>query len=178
VGLQALRTPPAKGWGARVYLATGGKRVVGTGLALDFARYDAVSGPPAVALHLGSQVVYPIYATEIRVDAPEKPLALIARSTASAEALRDQGAAILAELRRDSLAALTGNRVRACDRGPYRGDGVEPECTLRPLTPDERRDAQQKLQRYFTATEQLLARAHGAMYEALVAALPAGCAWP
>lgn len=178
LGLEALVTPPGPGWGARLHLAVEGKRVVGDSLALDFSRYEAESGPPAVTLHLGTSLVYRIHSAELRVDTGASPVVLLGRYTDSATALRDAGLDAYSELGRRTLAALDAGAVRACDYGPYKGDGVAPECRERPLTAAESEAAAVEAGQYFAGVARLLGAEYRAMHDALAVALPATCVWP
>ena len=111
------------------------------------------------------------------------PVALSAREKlalylVSPEALRDAGQAQIQALAARVDEALRTHQVTACDRGPYEGNGIEPPCTPRPLTPEEEAAELARAAAYFDEQQRLLRENYREMYAVLMQAFPLDRCWP
>jgi hypothetical protein len=172
LGLLAARVPATTGWGAQLTFVEGGRTIEGESLHLDFSRYDAPAGAPALAVHLGSSLAYKVHETEIQAASGAAPREDLERLTGSPEALRDRGLAHLDQLAASVEAAIQGGTPRICQPGPYKGGGVPPECNPRPLTADEGKAALAAARAHIRDQKAALTASYREMYAALLAAFP------
>lgn len=131
--------PADAGWGVQTSLSLDGRTIAGTTFEATFLHVEggAVTGRLPVGVW-----AYTLGETTVRVPPAEGPadaalLAELHALRASPESLRTHVLDRLLELETIARATLAEHAVTRCERGPYRGDGIPPECTLVPLTPQE-----------------------------------------
>lgn len=170
--------PPATGWGASFYFSEGGKDIVAENFELRFERFTAEKGPPADTLTLGDGYRYEILTEEPALAVPTLPLrADLARYVASADALREAGAALLAKARADVVELLSGQKLKVRVHASYAEDGAPPMYTLRDPTPAEAALELAKAKSHFDAEDALLSAYYREMYAALLQAFPMDRCW-
>lgn len=177
----SLRVPESTGWGVSYHFAESGERVLGEGWGVKFSKYVTPTGPPEATVDLGSNYAYTIYGPnrttfETLSDLPlREDLALY---LSSPEAMRDRGLAQNQALAEKVITAIHAHQVITCDRGPYLGNGIEPACTPRPLTPAEEAEELARAEAHFAAQEQLLRADYQEMYAAWMESFPFDRCWP
>jgi len=92
--------------------------------------------------------------------------------------MRDRGLAQNQALEQKVITAIPSNQITTCDHGPYQGDGIPPQCTPRPLTPEEEEEELELAEVYFAEQDQLLRNHHREMYEAWMMTFPFNECWP
>ncbi len=130
---------------ARLSLTVGGASLQADGVSV------TLRGPEDLALGLGDALAVTVGEDLVRPDGVDG-VATLAALLASPDQLRVEAERQVDLLAAAVDAALDAGTVQGCVYGPYLGGGVPPECTRRPLTPDEvsrerlsaraRRDAQ------------------------------------
>jgi hypothetical protein len=179
LNLAALWVPERDGWGASFYFSEGGGSFHGEGVGINFSLYETGHHEPSARVSVIGRLTYGPLETGIRL--PPKGLSAreeLALYLASPEALRDEGLAQIQALAARVDEALRTHQVTACDRGPYQGDGIEPPCTPRPLTPDEEATELARAEAYFDEQQRLLRENYREMYAALMRAFPLDQCWP
>jgi hypothetical protein len=178
LGMSALWNPPGAGWGAHFSYSEGGRSVVGEGFQLSFFGYGSDEGEPDTTVVLGSQIGYPLGQGDRTLAASgQSPAEDLRRYMASPEALRDEGLAQLGQAQQELEDLLRSGEAIACDYGPYLGKGIPPQCTPRPLTPDEQALELEKARTHFKTQETMLREHYDEMYAAWMKALPLDWCW-
>jgi hypothetical protein len=162
--------PKDRPWGLAFSLAVDGRTVVGEHLGALFLRFDGERVADRVPL--GDGYAYRVEETTFRVRG-EAPLAELARLRASPSALQARATerldALLAEVRR----GLAAHEATKCVYGPYRNDGIPPECTPTPLTAEEEAAWAERAAREIGRQRALVAENAAEMHALLTALVPA-----
>lgn len=169
--------PPAEGWGLSVFFSEGGRTIIGEGAHLNFYQYTTPTGDPTTRLFLGDFFSYTIHETTIRHTPGVSPRDAFTQYLASPENLRDYGLTALTALSEKVYAALNGHTVQICEYGEYEGDGIPPECMLRPLTPREESQALSDAQAHFADQTRILSDDYQELYAALAKTFPFTSCW-
>jgi hypothetical protein len=177
--LAALWVPEQDGWGAHFHFSEGGRNFYGEGVGISFSQYEAGSREPVATVSVIGPLTYGLFETGVTLP----PEALSAREElalylVSPEALRDEGLAQIQALAARVDETIRTHQVTACDRGPYEGNGIQPPCTPRPLTPEEESAELARATAYFDEQQRLLRENYREMYAALMQAFPLDRCWP
>jgi hypothetical protein len=182
LGFYLRWVPESTGWGVSFGFDENGGSVVGEGWGVIFNEYVNPTGPPEATVYLNSTYSYTIYGPENGThfrqfsDLPLREDLAIYLS--GSEAMRDRGLAQNQALAQKVFTAINAHQVNTCDRGPYLGGGIPPQCTPRPLSPEEETEELARAEAYFTEQEQLLRNHHREMYNAWVTTFPFDECWP
>ncbi|MEW6265612.1 MAG: hypothetical protein AB1641_21270 [Thermodesulfobacteriota bacterium] len=171
LGLNVLYTPPGRGIGCRIYFAEGGRTIVGEGLSLGFFFYDE-PGKPTSELELRASPQYKVHETGVGALSELTLRQDLARFVESPASLRDHGLKKLEALLAKVKETIRSHKVMTCEFGPYKGDGVPPECRPRPLTPDEERQALARAEKDFADQMRLIKERYQELHQALLKAFP------
>ena len=169
--------PPAEGWGINLFFSEEGKSIIGEGAHLNFYQYTTPTGDPTNHLFLGDTFSYTIYETTIRQDTGLTPRDAFSQYLTSPESLRDMGLTHLNALAEKVDAALNDHTIQTCEYGEYDGDGIPPECMLRPLTTAEETQARNDAQAHFNQQTQLLTDQYQQLYTTLLQTFPFPSCW-
>jgi hypothetical protein len=175
--LNARWVPPAAGWGSTFWYASGGKSILGEGFGISFHRFDEPGGEPHLQLDLGDTVAYQVQQTTVRLRSTASLEADLASYLEGPEALRDRGLERSAALAAEVEATIAEHGAETCDYGPYRGDGIPPECLRRPLTAAEEALAAAAAREHFAAQQTALRDHHRELWAALLQAFPLDRCW-
>jgi hypothetical protein len=178
LGLETLWVPPATGWGANFYFSEGGQTTVGEGWGVNFNRYDAAEGNPNEVVSLGDGYRYDVLKTTVDQHSESTLRDDLASYLAGPEAMRDRGLAQLQALSQKVISTISSHQASTCDPGPYKGNGIPPECPPRPLTAEEETEELTRARAYFAGQEQLLDENYQSMYAAWMQAFPLNQCWP
>jgi hypothetical protein len=179
LNLAALWVPEQDGWGAHFYFSEGGRNFYGEGVGISFSQYETGSREPVASVSVIGPLTYQLFETGVAL--PPEDLSTreeLALYLVSPEALRDEGLAQIQALATRVDETLRTHQVTACDRGPYEGNGIEPPCTPRPLTPEEEAAELARAATYFDEQQRLLRENYQEMYAALMQAFPLDRCWP
>jgi hypothetical protein len=169
--------PPAEGWGVSVFFSEGGRTIIGEGAHLNFYQYTTPTDDPTTRLFLGDSFSYTIHETTIRHTPGLTPRDALAQYLASPESLRDFGLTNLNTLAEKVYATLDAHEAQICEYGEYEGDGIPPECMLRPLTSSEESQALSDAQTHFAQQTQLLTDQYQKLYTTLQKTFPFDSCW-
>lgn len=169
--------PPAEGWGVGVFFSVEGQGIIGEGAQINFYQYTTPTGDPTARLFLGNTFSYTIHETTLHHKTGLTPHDAFAQYLASPESLRDGGLTHLNALAEKVYAALNNHTVQICEYGEYEGDGIPPECMLRPLTPAEETQALNDAQTYFAQQTQLLTDQYQQLHATLNQTFPFPLCW-
>jgi len=172
LGMQGLATPADTGWGANVYLAVGGKTVVGEGFSVSFDKFDAGTGDPKIRLHAGTSNEYTVVATTVRLPSGRAPLDECRAMLASADGLKARLLELSSALEAQVMKVLAEHGAQAMEYGPYEGNGIPPVEMPRPLTAAEEKKAKAEAAAFFASQRQVVVKEYRAMYEAARRAAP------
>lgn len=182
LGFQFLWVPKSTGWGVNFSFNDKGEGVVGSSWSAIIKQYMSPTGSPEATVYLGSSYVYKIYSYETDThfrqysDLPLREDLAIYLS--GSEAMRDRVMVQNQALAQKVISAINAHEINTCDWGPYQGKGIPPECTPRPLTPDEEREELAKAEAYFAEQEQLLINYYQEIYETWMMIFPFEECWP
>jgi hypothetical protein len=177
--LAALWVPEQDGWGAHFHFSEGGRSFYGEGVGIGFSHYEAGSREPVVSVSVIGPLIYQLFETSVAL--PPEDLSAreeLALYLVSPEALRDEGLAQIQAMATRVDETIRTHQVTACDRGPYEGNGIQPPCTPRPLTPEEEAAELARATTYFDEQQCLLRENYREMYAALMQAFPLDQCWP
>jgi hypothetical protein len=182
LGFHLRWVPESTGWGVSFGFDENGGSVVGEGWGVNFYEYVNPTGAPEATVHLGSGYSYTIFGSNTEThfrqfsDLPLREDLAIYLS--GSEAMRDRGLAQNQALAQKVITAINTHQVNTCDLGPYLGDGIPPQCTPRPLTPEEEAEELVRAEAYFAEQELLLRNHHREMYNAWMITFPFDECWP
>ncbi len=170
--------PEEGAWGARLSLVQDGRRILGGGLQITLLHLSDGADGAVEELHLGSSLSWDVADSHLSVDDPggtddDALLALLKRMADSPDALAKIGTAQLDALQAEVLRALAAGEVQRCEYGPYEGRGIPPECTLVPLSDEQRAEEEARVTDTLGHQRTLLQQRAAAAHAALVAVVPA-----
>lgn len=170
IGVEAGQLPRDGDWGVSFSYWARGEGIVGDGVRVTFHRFEGTEIVESVSL--GDFYRAEIEETSVSVVAPGTQDAVLARLVRSPASLQAEAAGRYGELLALVGQHLDAGLARKCVYGPYEGDGIPPECTRTPLTPQEqdaaRAAAEAKLGGQIAAVEQNAERFHRLLTELMV----------
>ena len=169
--------PLAEGWGVSLFFSEEGRGIIGEGAHLNFYQYTTPTGDPTNRLFLGDTFSYTLHETTIRQATGLTPREAFAQYLASPESLRDVGLTHLNALADKVYTALDDHTIQICEYGEYEGDGIPPECMLRPLTSAEETQARNDAQAHFAQQTQLLTDQYQLLHATLLQSFPFPSCW-
>ena len=178
LGFEALRVPPGTGWGAHFSFSENGGSVVGDHWGVRFDKYNTLTGQSESTVILWSYVEYKIQETLVQYSFNLPLRDDLALYLKSPEAMRTRRLEQIRALAQKVKTTIETHQVMTCDLGPYQNDGIPPECTLRPLTPEEETEELVKAEKYFSDQEQILNESYQELYTAWMNAFPLDQCWP
>lgn len=162
---------PEKGeLGLRFHLAEDGRTVVGSGMEATFL----VMGPEKIGegVSIGARMGLKIVETDVSVEAPGGWRSLLEKMAASPESLKTAGLSLLDALEKRAEQALAKGEVQGFDEGKYKGGGVPPMKTYRPLKPEELERESKAVHEEIARRKALIEGHHAAMHQLLRAHVP------
>ncbi len=178
LGIEALRVPPGTGWGVHFSFSENGGGVVGDHWGVRFDKYNTLSGQSESTVILWSYIEYKIQETLVQYSFNLPLRDDLALYLKSPEAMRTRRLEQIQALAQKVKTTIETHQVMTCDLGLYQNDGIPPECTLRPLTPEEETEELVKAEKYFSDQEQILNESYQELYTAWMVAFPLDQCWP
>lgn len=177
LGFRVHKIPENAGWGISFSFDENGKTIEGEQFSMIFPYFNSSSEEPQKTVILGSHFGYPVYEKSVGYGS-EIPLREdLAKYLSSAESMRDHGLEQLeAHSKRVYDYINSGEAVR-CEYGPYKGGGIPPKCTERPLTEGERKESLAKAHEYFSKERSKLTQDYEEIYRELMEAFPFQRCW-
>jgi hypothetical protein len=178
LGFEALRVPPGTGWGVHFSFSENGGSVVGDHWGVRFDKYNTLKDKSESTVILWSSVQYQIQATlvDYSFNLPLRDdLALYLKSP---EAMRTRRLEQIRALAQKVKTTIETHQAITCDLGPYENNGIPPECTPRPLTPEEETEELIKAEKYFSDQEQVLNENYQELYTTWMKTFPLDQCWP
>jgi hypothetical protein len=184
LGTGSLLVPTEDGWGAAFSFSEGGGGLSGEGVSLGFVRHEAGAREPVAAISIIGPFSYKSFQTdlvELGIYAPEilelSNREKLSLALSSPEAMRNMGLQYQQSLAVEVEASLRSADFLACDRAEYKGDGIQPACTPRPLTDGERSGELTRAANYFSNQEAWLREHYLEMYAVLFESFPFERCW-
>lgn len=162
---------PEKGdLGLRFYRSIGGKTIVGEGLEATFLLLGAEKVEEAVSI--GARQGLTVVTTDVAVDAPGGFADVLKRMAASPESLKAHARSMLDALGQRVEDALAKGEVMGFDEGEYKGGGIPPRRTPRPLTAAEITREREAAKKEIARRRTFVERHAAAMQALLVGSVP------
>lgn len=162
-------------WGIQFFYSVQGEGIIGSGLNVDFIRFDGES--PRTRVHLGTKFEYQAEATPIQVSAPGDPDAELRLLYASEDSFTETALARYGALQAEVEKAFKEHRVRKHVYGPYKGGGIPPMHKDIPLSAYEEKAAFEKACQDLASTRQTIEQDHKVFYQLLVDLIPYDRCW-
>lgn len=162
-------------WGVHLSYAVQGQNIVGSGLGVDFLKFDGETIKAQV--HLGTELEYQAENTPIRVSAPGDQDSEIRLLCASEASFKETALARYGALAAEVEKAFKENRIRKVVYGPYKGRGIPPLHEEVPLSADEEKAALDKAHRELAQTRQVIEQNYPVFYKLLVTLMPYDRCW-
>lgn len=166
-------------WSVSFYFSEDADGILGEGAGINFQRYVPNQSEPIEQISVLGGLNYLLSETRLSVTDPNPILIRenLNRVLASPEALRDSGLDLYSRLGAEVDDAIRTNRLVACDRDEYQGNGIQPICTPRALNQQERESEQARASTYFATSKHLLEEHYQEFYDLLFKAFPLDRCW-
>ncbi|HEY3445960.1 MAG TPA: hypothetical protein VGK67_06315 [Myxococcales bacterium] len=155
----------------RFYLSEGGKTIVGEGMDATFLLLGK-DGKVAEQVSVGERAGLRILESELSVSAPDPWRATLKKMAASPKSLETLATKALDALQARVDEAFAKGEVQGFDEGEYKGDGVPPMKTPRPLTAAEKEREAKAAKTEIARRKAFVAKHAKAMHALLVANVP------
>jgi hypothetical protein len=146
---------------------------------VSFKKYADANDTPKTALTLGDSFNYTIYSEKsINYSSGLSPRKDLGLYLANPQAMRARGLAQIQAMAKKVNNEISAHQILNCDYPPYKGGGLPPVCTPRPMTTDEETAELARAAAYFADQEQQLNDHYQEMYAAWMSAFPLNQYWP
>jgi len=162
-------------WGIHLFYSEQGEHIVGSGLGVDFLKFDGEGIKTQV--HLGTGFDYQAEATPIRVSAPGDLNTELRLLYASEASFKETALARCDALRAEVEKAFKEHRVQKRVYGPYKGRGIPPLHEDVALSADEEKVALDKARQELGDRRQAVEQNYQLFYQLLVSLLPYDRCW-
>jgi hypothetical protein len=159
----------------RFYLSEGGKTIVGAGLEATFLRLE--KDRVAEQVSVGQRTALRILDSELSVEAKQPWRATLEAMAASPKSLESHAGKMLDALAARVGEALAKGEVQGFDEGEYKGGGVPPRKTPRPLTAAEREREARAAAAEIARRRAFVAKHSAQMHALLKAHVPVELLW-
>jgi hypothetical protein len=178
LGFEALWAPADAGWCAHFTFSENGKGILADHWGVIFKKYGLPSEPIETTIHIWSYYQYTILETQVFHSSGLPLRDDLALYLETPEAMRNRFLEHIQALAQKVETAINTHSVETCDYGPYLGDGIPPECTLRPLAVEEEEEELIKANEYFSDQERIMNDNYREMYGVWMKAFPMDQCWP
>ncbi|MGC4122182.1 MAG: hypothetical protein QM765_47900 [Myxococcales bacterium] len=163
---------PEKGdLAVRFYVAEGGKSIVGEAMGATFLVLGK-DGKVSEQVTVGERASFQILDTELSASSPDPWRATLKKMAASPKSLETLATQMLDALQARVDEALAKGEVLGFDEGEYKGDGVPPMKTPRPLTAAEKEREAKAAKAEIARRKAFVAKHAKAMHALLVDKVP------